>query len=100
MVDCGRIDGIDSGDVVGRMDYPPFSEWSRTTFPGRSNDMIESLLRRELEPVARCHRRLQSRRRLAFCWAAAALGGLLLMLLQQATGIAGNLPRLLLAGGA
>jgi len=62
--------------------------------------MIESLLRRELEPVARRHRRMQSRRRLALCWAAAALGGFLLMLLQQAAGVGGILPKVLVAAGA
>src|SRR5262245_38226256 len=100
MVDCGCVSGIDSGDVVGRMAHPPRHQRSWITIAGRSNDMIESLLRRTLEPVARCHRRLQSRRRLALCWAAAAVAGLLLLLLQQTTGIGGTLPKILVAAGA
>jgi len=53
--------------------------------------MIEPLLKSQLEPVARRHRRLLLWRGLAVCWASAALAGGGLILLQRATGWASSL---------
>src|SRR5437899_638811 len=50
--------------------------------------MIEPLLRSQLEPVARRHRRLKLWRGLALGWAVAALIGGALILFQRASGLA------------
>lgn len=61
--------------------------------------MIEPFLRSQLEPVALRHRRLQLWRRLAACWAVAALVGLSFILLERLTGWSSPLTLPLLALG-